>query len=139
MGQQYFLSRVCLIVIAAVRITGGVGRYSRTDTRAELFNPQSNKSCPLPPFSPERNDHSSCAGLLCGHWSIRVLQRSCNKINDASITITMRKGRYRHLCWKLPGEQSDVLLLGGFYSGNTTERISGSSSSDNFTLPYLTQ
>ena len=127
-----------MIVIVVVRITGGVGGY-RTETKAELFNPQSNKSCPLPPISPRRTDHSSCADLICGGFRFRRI-RSCNHINDASITITLREKRANHLCWKLPGEQSDVLLLGGRWqkSSRTTERISGSSSSNYFTLPYST-
>ena len=125
-----------MIVIAGVRITGGGG----SETKAELFNPQSNRSCPLPPFSPGRYGHSSCADLLCGASAPAsdTLRGSCSYINDASYTIFLREKRAEHLCWKLPGEQTGVLLLGGWDSPKTTERISGSSTSNSFTLPYET-
>ena len=123
-------------LIAGVRITGGI----ESQTKAELFNPQSNKSCPLPPFSPGRSRHTSCGDLLCGgHGSESTTLGTCNHINNASINVTLREMRGYHLCWKLPGEQTDVLLLGGIFSVNkTTERISGFSSSMSFTLPYKT-
>ena len=123
-------------VIAGVRITGG---RAESQTKAELFNPQSNKSCTLTPFSPGRRHHTSCADLLCGgHGSEKTTLRSCVHINNASISLNLREKRLYHMCWKLPGEQTDVLLIGGIFSFKTTERISGFSSSTNFTLPYKT-
>ena len=125
-----------MFVIAGVLITGGEGNSL---TKAELFNPLSNRSCLLPPLSLGRDYHTSCRNLQCGGWESDTTTRSCRHINDSSITITLRQKRYRHLCWSLPGDQTDVLLLGGWGSSRTTERISGSSSSANFTLPYKTR
>ena len=52
--------------------------------------------------------------------------------------VTLLQKRWYHLCWPLP--TGEVLLMGGEYSANTTERVSAnvSSSSADFNLAYDT-
>ena len=68
---------------------------------------------------------------------------SCVKFESkgafTKLPVSLVEQRYIHLCWSLPS--GEVLLLGGYGSPTTTERVStdGSSSSVNFTLPYDTR
>ena len=68
--------------------------------------------------------------------------RSCVKFEAdgtfTPLTVSLVKERSYHTCWSLPS--GEVLLLGGWGSPTTTERVSadGSSSSADFTLPYNT-
>ena len=69
--------------------------------------------------------------------------RSCVKFGGNGtfipLPVSMVEERTSHICWGLPS--GEVLLLGGWSSPTTTERIStdGSSSSADFTLPYDTE
>jgi len=110
--------------------------------KAELYNPASGNSCPVQDLQQYRQYHSSCGGLLCGsHVSSASTSRSCERITGTEVSplpfLTLRQGRYGHLCWSLPADK--VMLLGGWKSGTSTEIVSGSSSSEGFTLPYKTQ
>ena len=68
--------------------------------------------------------------------------QSCVKFESngtfTPLPVSLTEERDAHLCWSLPS--GEVLLLGGFRSPTTTERVStdGSSSSADFTLPYDT-
>ena len=80
---------------------------------------------------------SFCGNLACGGWGSR---QSCFRFDGAgtftALSVTLREERAFHLCWKL--QSGEVLLLGGWYSGSTTERLTadGSSSTADFNLPY---
>ena len=69
--------------------------------------------------------------------------RSCVKfernLTFSPLPVRLVEERDAHLCWGL--SSGKVLLLGGWSSPNSTERVSadGSSSSADFTLPYDTQ
>ena len=69
--------------------------------------------------------------------------RSCVKFEGngtfTPLPVSLVEERTSHLCWSLPS--GEVLLLGGWGSPSTTERVStdGSSSSADFTLPYDTR
>ena len=69
--------------------------------------------------------------------------RSCVKFEGngtfTALPVSLVEERYAHLCWGLPS--GEVLLMGGWSSLTTTERVStdGSSSSPDFTLPYDTR
>ena len=69
--------------------------------------------------------------------------RSCVKFEGngtfTPLPVRLEEARYRHLCWSLPS--GEVLLMGGWRSKTTTERVhtDGSSSSADFTLPYDTR
>ena len=66
--------------------------------------------------------------------------KSCEKFDGissfTSLPVRLVKVRREHLCWGL--KSGDVLLLGGYWSKRTTERVSadGSSSKLDFKLPY---
>jgi len=109
--------------------------------KVELFNPSSGNSCPVQDLQVGRRIHSSCAGLVCGGYPFSLSSwRSCEKITGTEVSplpsLTLRQERWSHLCWTLPGDK--IMLLGGDYSRTTTEIVSGSSSSEGFTLPYPT-
>ena len=69
--------------------------------------------------------------------------RSCVKFGGngtfTSLPVSMVEERTSHLCWGLPS--GEVLLIGGWRSPTTTERVStdGSSSSADFNLSYSTE
>jgi len=113
--------------------------------KAELYNPASGNSCPVQDLQQYRQYHSSCGGLLCGsHVSSASTSRSCERITGTEVSplpsLTLRQERYGHLCWSLTADK--VMLLGGWKwnggGGTSTEIVSGSSSSEGFTLPYRT-
>ena len=70
-------------------------------------------------------------------------KKSCEKFDGissfTSLPVRLVKERNNHLCWGL--KSGDVLLLGGYHSHTTTERVSadGSSSKLDFKLPYRIQ
>ena len=111
--------------------------------KVELFNPSSSNSCPVEDlqYGYGRYSHTSCSSLICGGGNSSITLRSCEKINGTEVSpffsITLREGRYRHLCWPLSGKK--ILLIGGFLSPTTTEIVLGSSSSGSFYLPYKTE
>merc|ERR1712241_146069 len=109
--------------------------------KAELYNPASGNSCPVQDLQQNRVDHSSCGGLVCGGGDPSSSQQSCERITGTEVSplpsLTLREWRYDHLCWSLTAEK--IMLLGGDWPGyNTTEIVSGSSSTEGFTLPYET-
>jgi len=118
-------------------ISGGNPYNSRN--KAELYNPASGNSCPVQDLQQARLSHSSCGGLVCGGWDLSSSLQSCERITGTEVSplssLTLRRGRYAHLCWSLTADK--MMLLGGRYS-RTTEIVSGSSSSVGFTLPYET-
>jgi len=119
-------------------ITGGDPDSSRK--KAVLYNPVSGNSCPVQDLQQMRLDHSSCGGLVCGgEWWSSV--QSCERITGTDVSplpsLTLRQTRFYHLCWSLPADK--VMLLGGYPAGTTTEIVSGSYSSEGFTLPYETR
>jgi len=108
--------------------------------KAELYNPASGNSCPVQDLQQNRQLHSSCGGLVCGGGPYSDA-RSCERITGTEVSpltsLTLRQWRENHLCWSLPAGK--FMLLGGGYSPNTTEIVSGSSSTEGFTLPYRTE
>jgi len=110
--------------------------------KVELYNPASGNSCPVQDLQQYRLGHSSCGGLLCGGGWYSSSYQSCERITGTEVSplpsLTLRQRREYHLCWSLPADK--VMLLGGGYrpAANTTEIVSGSSSSEGFTLPYRT-
>jgi len=119
-------------------ITGGGPDSSYK--KAELFNPASGNSCPVQDLQENRESHSSCGGLVCGGVSSSSSEQSCERINGTEVSplpsLTLRQERLGHLCWSLT--DAKIMLLGGYLSSTTTEIVSGSSSSEVFTLPYKT-
>ena len=104
---------------------------------AEIFNPRSGRSCKIGDLPVATSSLSLCGNLACGGLSSL---NSCSRFDGVGtftpLSVTLREQRRDHLCWQL--QSGEVLLLGGWYSGSTTERLAadGSSSTADFDLPY---
>jgi len=118
------------------------GKPDSSLKKVEVYNPSSGNSCPVQDLQEARWGHTSCSGLVCGGQGSSSLG-SCEKISGTEVSpqasLTLRQGRAASLCWSLPGGNK-TLLLGGWLSRNTSEVVSGSSSTafTAFTLPYTT-
>ena len=131
-----------MFIIPGFLITGG--HPDRSNKKAELYNPVSGNSCPVQDLQENRAWHSSCGGLVCGGgdpvFSSSSSLQSCERITGTEVSplpsLTLRQERHAHLCWSLPNNK--IMLIGGQGSPNTTEVVSGSSSSGSFDLPYDT-
>ena len=128
------------LFIPGFLISGGDSSSSSSKKKAELYNPVSGNFCPVQDLQKYREYHSSCGGLLCGGRRHSSSWQSCERITGTEVSpltsLTLRQGRVKHLCWSLPADK--VMLLGGGWSDNSTEIVSGSSSTEGFTLPYKT-
>ena len=129
---------------AGILVVGG----RRTNTgggisTAEIFNPRSGRSCKIDDLPAATWALSLCGNLACGGYNGFCSQVSglcCSLFDGAgtftALSVTLREARASHLCWQL--QSGSVLLLGGWYSPSTTERLAedGSSSKADFNLPY---
>jgi len=144
MSILHLLATVGLLVVVAATdpitspspgfiITGGENSYERTygargrvTEKAEVFNPLSGRSCPLPDLSKGIKNHSHCGNLLCN-------LQSCLKMNPTGsfspASVSLLQERMAHICWSLPGGEGEVMLMGGLSSPTTTEIVSADSSS----------
>ena len=116
-----------------------VGGFSRGFlSTAEIFFTKSGHSCKIGDLPLATGGLSLCGNLACGGWDGSL--KSCSLFDGAgtftALSVTLREPRVDHLCWQL--QSGSVLLLGGWYSGSTTERLAadGSSSTADFDLPY---
>ena len=100
-------------------ITGGYdgGRLSNV----EMFDP-SNPSlvCNLPDMTVARYDHASVGGLVCGGWGGLD---SCEELSGAKwrVSHSLQQKRIYHVMWQTPSQE--ILVMGGGYSEDTTERL----------------
>ena len=123
--------------------TGGIltigGNGGSPVSTAEIFNPESGRSCKIGDIPVATDSLSFCGNLACGG---RQSARSCSRFDGAgtftALSVTLREQRADHLCWQL--QSGSVLLLGGGKSRSTTERLrtswNGTSSTAGFRLPY---
>ena len=139
--MHYTIYNICPGLTGGFLITGGDPGSSQK--KIELFNPISGNSCPVQDMEVGRFAHTSCSGLVCGGYYSVPARRSCVKITGTEVSplpsLTLRQERRGHLCWTQTGPGNKIMLLGGSTSPTTTEIVSGSSSSEGFTLPYKTQ
>ena len=116
------------------------GRGDSAPNTVEIVNSGFRDSYQLPKLATNRIAHTMCNNILCGG---RETPDSCLMFDGKSkftpLALKMVEKRANHVCWSLPS--GDVLLLGGLYSPQTTERISadGSSTSADFPLPHRTE
>ena len=116
------------------------GRGDSAPNTVEIVNSGFRDSYQLPKLATNRIAHTMCNNILCGG---RETPDSCLMFDGKSkftpLALKMVEKRANHVCWSLPS--GDVLLLGGLYSTQTTERISadGSSTSADFPLPHRTE
>ena len=133
-----------MYLVPGVIVTGGYPSSS-VGKSVEVFNPHTNNSCNLTDLPGERRyGHSLCRDLLCGGWGSTT--RSCLKLNPltgvfTSTSVSLVEKRANNLCWDFEGVEGQTLLIGGTYSGRSTELVSpdGLSSSANFSLQYYTR
>ena len=106
----------------SVVIVTGTGHYLGKGTSAELLSINGTRLCALPNL-PERRWHHSQNGLIaCGGSHNVATQESCVTFTAGSWkkTNTLGHRRWSHAGWSSP---RGVLLLGGSYSGTTTELL----------------
>ena len=129
-------------LVPGIIVTGG-NPTQTAGVSVEVFNPHTYHSCSLPDLPGEvRYSHSLCRDLLCGGQSSSS-RRSCLKLNPLRgvfnhTSVSLVEERANNLCWDVEGEGGQTLLVGGTYSGRTTELVSsdGLSTSANFSLQY---
>ena len=121
-------------------VGGWIGHGHPYLSTAEIFNPQTGRSCKIGDLPVATWGSTLCGNLVCGGEATRT---SCSRFDGegtfTALSVTLKRQRIYHLCWALPS--GEVLLLGDMVSassGSTTERVSadGSSSTADFNLPY---
>ena len=130
-------------MFAVVLITGGQGIKS-----AEIYLAESNISCTLPDLPMGRFDakdhHTQNNGLACGGWAGLAgnNQKSCVEWKNGNWTLShnnsLSEMRWGHVSW---ATGSGVYLMGGYWSGNTTELVKedGSVEAGIVSLKYMIQ
>ena len=131
---------ICQEFTGGFLIVAGKRSYTRSPLLpTEKFNPFSDESCPAGEINRRTIAASFCNNLLCGG---DPTFRSCEKFDGVStfeaLAVSLVERRKFHICWGL--QSGEVLLMGGHYSATTTELVSadGTSSSTNYSLPYVT-
>ena len=121
-----------LFIFPGFIVSGGF--HGNSHKKVELYNPSSGNSCPIQDLQEVRAGHTSCSGLVCGGvWNSSSSPDTCEKITGTEVSplpsLKLDQERYHHLCWSLPGDAGDkILLLGGRSSPTTSEVVSGSKS-----------
>ena len=99
-------------------------------------------SCTIPPLPTARRHHTHDGLLSCGGADTTDTLRTCAKLSALAggwvVSHNLRESRFDHSSWQSP---AGLVIIGGEYSGTTTELLSSSdsSSSSNFTLQYDTE
>ena len=116
----------------AVLITGG----QFTDQSAEIYHPNREYPCILPNI-PAYYRHSQDGSLTCGG---RYTDRSCWRWNNGTwdlVTKSLPERRWNPISWT-PADGSVTYLMGGYWSGSTSEVIDNRSGGvkNSFRLKY---
>ena len=116
-------------------VTGGDGL-----TSVEVFSGAGTRlPCTIPPLPTARWAHTQDGLLSCGGWYGDYI-RTRVKLTTGGWVVShiLLEDRAHHSSWQSP---AGLVLIGGEYSGRTTELLSSSdsSSSSNFTLQYWTE
>ena len=118
-----------------ILVTGGVGAW----TSVEVLSGAGTPLCTLPPLPTGRSGHTQDGLLTCGGYYIAT-RTTCIKLSAGgwAVSHNLLKSRSQHSSWQSP---AGLVLIGGYYSGYSTELLSSSdsSSSYNFTLQYPTR
>ena len=107
----------------AVLITGGNDAFLPD---AEIYHPNRDSPCVLPPLYDDRMGHTQDGSLLCGGGRLGT-RRSCRRWNPYTgkwneVTESLIEGRAGHISWT-PADGSVTFLMGGLMSQNTSEVI----------------
>merc|ERR1719347_139980 len=99
-----------------ILISGGYPAWSSV----EVLNPSSGKTCSLPSLPDEREAHTSTGLTLCGGV---LTSTSCITFSSGEwvTSHTLAEERYLHSAWMT--NNKDIVLIGGDYSGNTSETL----------------
>ena len=90
---------------------------------AEVFLPETNRSCSLPELTGSRHRHSQSGLLACGGYEVRA-KLSCELLTSSGWRrepYSLTAGRCYHSSWDL--NNGSVVLLGGYCSEDTSERV----------------
>ena len=101
---------------SVILITGGDGDFNNGGgALAEIYDPQKNSGCRLPPLPNFRFGHTQDESILCGGSYQDNNQSSClmweSKLGNWEKTHTMLTRRFNHMSWASP---SGIYLMGGF-------------------------
>ena len=111
--------------MAGILITGG----HPNKRSVELFVPDTNLSCSLPPLSGPRHRHTQDGLLACGGFELTA-KLSCERLTRSgwrTEPYTLTAGRCYHASWDL--NNGSLVLLGGYCSEATSERVDTSTGS----------
>ena len=119
-------------------MSGGFnGIYLRS---AEIYIPESNTTCSLPPLPEARYRHTQDGGLACGGGRTTGAHRSCDQWTNGTWTRTtnLKASRYGHESWSTA---EGVFLIGGDFNALTSELVKedGSVEGWGFAPRYFTQ
>ena len=104
--------------------------------QAEIFIPSTNQTFNLPsvPLNP-RVWHTLTGNVLCGgvyrNTDTSCLELTRNGNGWQPYSTELQHPRLAHSSWDSP---EGIVLLGGYDSGNTTELVTRTNTSDKFTL-----
>ena len=118
-------------------ITGGQGDKSKS---VEFFRTDGTPltSCIIPDLPDDRRLHTQAGAMLCGGGDTNDTSLSC--LNFSSnvwdvMTFKLNFRRQSHVSWQ---SKKGLVLMGGFYSVNTTELVNNEGSTEYFTLQHTT-
>ena len=139
-----FHSRNIIFLFPVIIVSGGYGSYDEYTklTSVEVLSPSGAPlSCTVPLLPTLRHRHTQDGEVACGGGDYgAATRRSCVTLTGEGWQEShqLQQGRGVHSSWRSP---AGLLLMGGYYSGNTTEILSAtySSTTSSFTLAYNTQ
>ena len=102
------------------------GAY-KTEQSVAIYHPDLDLYflCVLPDLPDRQFDHTQDGSLVCGGWN--TPDRSCRRWNADTwtwdlVTESLTFPRWGHTSWT-PADGSVTYLMGGWYSGKTSEAI----------------
>jgi len=126
--------KFCRKINQGILISGGDG----AETSVEVYYPGAG-GCVLPSLPDRREGHTSDGTTLCGGGYTRT---TCTTFSSGQWVTShaLAEERYYHTSWNNK-EEGKIILMGGWYSGRTTEAITEGENDGvtGFTLKYNTQ
>merc|ERR1719300_877170 len=137
---QYYSMRSRQNKASAIITTGGY--FDNAYRSVEALHSDGTPLCKLPDLPDDRQAHTMEGGMLCGvyDWKDTNRCKSCLKYEAGTwkkYEWSRLKGRARHVSWKRP--DGKIQLMGGLFSGTTSEVVSSSGSQPGFDLKYDTR